>query len=57
VAKTLPHKIQELIGYTMAGAALGYFDNGTNFASFPTEAFEEREGAAGDVAIPAHLII
>ena len=52
MAKTLPHKIQELIG-----AALGYFDNGTNFASFPTEAFEEREGAAGDVAIPAHLII
>lgn len=43
VARTLPPQIQELIGYTMGGTALGYFDSGTDFASFPTAIFEERQ--------------
>ena len=27
----------------MGGTALGYFDSGTDFASFPTAIFEERQ--------------
>ena len=42
VAKTLPLQMQELIGYTMYGPALGYYDSGDNFASTPTKIFEER---------------
>lgn len=42
VAEALPPQMQELIGYTMYGPALGYYDSGDNFASPPTEIFEER---------------
>ena len=31
--------LPDAAGYSMAGPALGYFDNGTEFASYPTEAF------------------
>ena len=35
VARTLPPQIQELIGYTMGGAALGYFDSGHRLRLLP----------------------